>query len=491
MKKFIKITTSLAALIFIFSAALCSCDSKKENNDLQANTAENATEAATVPEIPDNLPDRDYEGYTFRIYLDENSYKDMYIDEEVGEIVDDAVYKRNKIVEERFNINFATVLHDSEWSRGMDGSKSIKAGEDAFDLMLTHARIAYQYANQNMVIDWLAEMPYANLEAIWWNQDVNDDSTMFGKLYCTAGDISYRGLNCTFCMIFNKDLFKNLALDYPYDDVVNGKWTLDKFISIVKSGSLDLNGDGQITPDADRYGLYAGNVWGYPTNILYCGGDRVIAKGTDGAPVLSVYSERTIDIFSKFFDALESGSVCVGGEAKNIWQNPGSIDIFKGGRSLFTQTGMSGLKNLRDMEEEIGVLPVPKYNESTPKYYSLVEAYGGLLTVPVTVSDFERTSIITEALCAEGYKIIVPAYYEKALKTKYSRDDESEIMLDYIKNSAVYDYGYMNYELAGDLSSVGATLVQSASPNFASLYEKNSEKALKNIDKFIEKMENS
>jgi len=492
-----KIIAFMTVLILIISMILCSCNANgnKDANSIKndSDNAQNAidgAEEATEAEIPDNLPERDFGGYNFRLYLDESNVKDMYIEEEVGEIVDDAVYKRNKVVEERFNINISTVLHPADWSRGMDGTKAIKAGDDAFDLMLTHGRIAYQYAGQDMVIDWIENMPYVDLTAVWWNQDVNNDSTMFGRLYCTAGDISYRGLRTTFCMIFNKNLFQDLGIAYPYADVVNGKWTLDKFISIVKAGMADLNGDGAMSPRDDRYGLVTGNIWGYPTSVLYCGGDRVIAKGEDGLPVLAVYNERTIDIFEKFFDMLNSGAALVGGEKNAAWGNPENVGVFRAGRALFTHDGMGAIVSLRDMEEEIGILPTPKYDEKTPKYYGLVECYGGLLTVPVTVRDYERTSIITEALCAEGYKIVIPAYYEKALKTKYARDDESEEMLDYIKYSAVYDYGYMNHTLAGDpLSSIGAILVQTNNPNFTSVYEKNVDKAQKNIDKFVLKYE--
>jgi len=485
-----RITAFLTVMVLVLSAVLCSCDSAggPEKNAGDDTPPDLAKVEETEPEIPDNLPERDFGGYNFRIYLDEGSFKDMYMEEEVGEIVDDAVYKRNSKIEDRFNISISAVLHPQQWDRGMDGAKAIKAGEDAFDLMLTHGRIAYQYAGQDLVVDWTVSLPYVDLGAVWWNQDVNGDSTMFGKLFCTAGDISYRGLSTTFCMVFNKNLFQNLAIDYPYADVEKGTWTLDKFMAIVKSGSADLDGDGVINVAKDRYGLDMGNVWGYPTSILYVGGDRIIAKGDDGLPVLALYNPRTISIFEKFFDMLGSGAACVGAEKNAVWGNPESVDVFRAGRALFTHAGMGAIVRLRDMEEEIGIVPTAKYDESTPKYYGLVEAYGGLLTVPITASDLERTSIITEALCAEGYKIIVPAYYERALKTKYARDDESESMLDYVKDGAVYDYGYLNHTIAGDLSSVGATLVQQNNTNFASFYEKNEPKALKNIEKFIDKM---
>ena len=52
----------------------------------------------------------------------------------------------------------------------------------------------------------------------------------------------------------------------------------------------------------------------------------------------------------------------------------------------------------------------------------------GTMMVPITISDPERTSIIIEALNAETYKQVVPAYYDTALKNRYSRDAESAEM---------------------------------------------------------------
>ena len=65
----------------------------------------------------------------------------------------------------------------------------------------------------------------------------------------------------------------------------------------------------------------------------------------------------------------------------------------------------------------------------------MVDGSHDILAVPITATNLERTGIITEALSAESYKRVIPAYYETALKTKYARDDESVQMLDMIANS--------------------------------------------------------
>ena len=413
----------------------------------------------------------DFGGYDFRIFAEEKHFKDLYVAEEIGEIINDAVYARNKTVEERFNINIKPVFYSSDWNRMMDGEKSITAGYDDFDIMSLHGRVAYRYTENNLIADWFTSMPYVDFDAPWWNQDIIKECSMFDKLYFASGDISYTGLGSAICLMFNKNLFQDLNIKYPYEEVVNGTWTLDKFISAVKSGAADLDGDGVITPDKDRYGFDIASVWYYPTTVLYCGGDRVVKKcEEESEPVLSLMNERTIDIFDKFFDMLKNGAACISKE--KYWGNYAGTEIFRNGRALFIDGGMESIIRYRDMEDEIGIVPVPKYDEQTPKYFTIVEAYARMITVPVTQTDFDRTSIIVEALCVEGHKTIIPAYYEKALKTKYSYDKESAEMLDYIKDGRVFDFGYLNEMMVGNLASVGAMLVREQDANFVSYYEK-------------------
>ena len=237
----------------------------------------------------------------------------------------------------------------------------------------------------------------------------------------------------------------------------------------------DIDGDGIFSPESDRYGFDILNDWAYPISVFYCGGDRVITIGEGGIPELTVYNERTVGIFDKFFDML---SVTGAAYIRN-----GEASMFRDGRSLFLSHVLSAIVEHRDMEYDIGILPNPKYDESTPKYYSNVDAGRNVFIVPVTAADTERTSIIIEALCAEGYRKVIPALYDVSLKTKHARDEESSVMIDYIKDGRVYDYGYFNNSVAGDFGYCGRNLLAVNNANFTSFYEKNADKVQKNIDK--------
>ena len=479
-------------IILLFTVLFGSCKSTDANENNPGNTNQttisdnNAVEAETTEttettEIPDNLPEMDFGGYDFRIYIrDQEHYNtDFHAESETGDLINDAVYTRNKKVEERFNISIDTIfypLNDNLTSV----SKSILAGDDAYDVIAMHGAYAFAFGAE-IAIDWFSNMPYINFDAPWWPEDIVKNLSAFGKLYCTTGDISYLGLNSSGCMMFNKDLFKNLGIDYPYEDVLNGKWTTDKFMSIVKSGMLDLDGDGVMSPSSDRYGVDIFNEWGYPITVFYSGGDRVITINADGTPELTVYNERTSNIFDKFFDLINSGGAYVrptGGGGEFIENTS-----FKSGRALILATVVSDIIRHRDLDYEVGVLPYPKYDENTPKYYANPDAGQNVLVIPKTVSDTEKISIIIEALAAESYRSVMPAFYEVSLKTKYSRDEESEAMLDYIRDGIIFDYGYFNSSVAGDLAYIGRNLYASKNPNFLSYYEKWAPKAEENIKK--------
>jgi hypothetical protein len=109
------------------------------------------------------------------------------------------------------------------------------------------------------------------------------------------------------------------------------------------------------------------------------------------------------------------------------------------------------------MDDEFGIVPYPKY-DTDDNYATITDGGAPLLIMPVTVSDPERTGAITEALCAYGAKLVIPAFYDKALKTKYARDDDSEEMMDIIKDSRVFDLGYL---AGGELQSTGYELANS------------------------------
>ena len=102
---------------------------------------------------------------------------------------------------------------------------------------------------------------------------------------------------------------------------------------------------------------------------------------------------------------------------------------------------LSHLTALRDSDLDYGILPGFKADESQEAYYAsyLPNPYG----IPVNAGDGEMSALILTALAAEGFKQVLPAYYETAIKNKYSTDEESGEMLDLMLNNVRSDGMFM------------------------------------------------
>ncbi|MDD4772978.1 MAG: hypothetical protein PHZ09_05165 [Eubacteriales bacterium] len=63
--------------------------------------------------IPDNLPEKDYDNRKFRIITRDGCSNthidDIYIIEMTGDVINDAIFTRNQLTEERFNTQITVI----------------------------------------------------------------------------------------------------------------------------------------------------------------------------------------------------------------------------------------------------------------------------------------------------------------------------------------------------------------------------------------------
>ena len=128
---------------------------------------------------------------------------------------------------------------------------------------------------------------------------------------------------------------------------------------------------------------------------------------------------------------------------------------------------------------------------SNPKYKGYYVGNKVSLTTSVlpnyaTNKNIEWSSILTEALNAETYKQVVPAYYDTALKVKLSRDAESAAMLDLLMESRVFDFGYMyNTGIAFIVQDMVSTNKNNTESAFNSKYKSAEKEWAKIIDTYL------
>ena len=489
------LTLAMLSGMFVFSCAKDDfADDKPETAPALAPEDPGAT-AETEPEtekiLPDVPGDKDYGGYEFVILAngtDYNSYwysKDIYVEDENGDAINDAVYYRNRAIEEKYNISIKGALKGDQYN---EAKKSISSGDNTYDMFTVPLQGATaQLAQDGLLMD-LKKVPYIDLEKPWWDQRANTQLSIGRKLMFTISDLLIMDKDSILMFYFNKDMIKQYALEDPYQLVREGKWTVDKMWSMAKVVTKDIDGDGQMT-DRDQYGFISqthtihGNVVG--------AGQLLIAKDENDLPAVNIQNPAVLASYEKWIEIFnDRENVFIAGDwEKNhtdIWEY--MLEMTAEARALFQFTHMDRVTTLRSYDCDFGILPNTKYDEAQTEYYNAVNGWCSTsISIPVT-SDPERTGLILEALTAESYYTLRPAYYEISLKTKFLRDNESEAMLDLILKSRCYDLG--NFYNWGGIFDTLNSLAAAKKTDFVSGYEKvlpKIESAMqKAIDNFLE-----
>ena len=162
------------------------------------------------------------------------------------------------------------------------------------------------------------------------------------------------------------------------------------------------------------------------------------------------------------------------------------LQMFSDGFGVFLTANLGDAETLRAMNDDFGILPYPKYDSNQKNYHSTSHDNLSLFEVPIDAPDPEMTAIITEAMCAESYKQVIPAFYDIALKTKAARDDDSAAMIDIIRDGLIFDWGYLHSNALGGVGHLFVELIRSNDRNFASKYDTNSATYEQKLDEVLE-----
>ena len=158
-------------------------------------------------------------------------------------------------------------------------------------------------------------------------------------------------------------------------------------------------------------------------------------------------------------------------------------NCFIEGRSLFYGEVMFHVNRLREMADDFGIIPMPKYDEAQEHYITYTNPAGLMLVIPKTTADVGCTGSVLEAMASLSHTTLTPAYYDNALKGKFARDNDSGAMLDLIFENRVYDltqiYGW------GSMPSSDNALALKGSSDLASLIAQKQSAIDTSIEKFV------
>ena len=436
-----KKTLALLLALLMLTPAAASCGNAAVETTADTAPAEETIPTETETELTDDLSPMDFGGVGFLVLSSSTGTQHTItaINEQTGDILNDAMYDRTQTVAEKYNIDFLDDhVPGDAWVSLDIFTNSVLAGDQAYDLAMLLERRAFVMTNEGYFTD-IGSLEHVNLSKPYWFQDVNKTINFTDATYISYGSAQIGMYDMTHVLCFNQNMAAYLGLESPYDLVLEGTWTLDKLQEMGQTAMRDANGDGEWGTD-DIYAIVGGRN-ALPVNFLASARVRTIEMMEDGSVNIALLTNPLIEeIFTKVSDMCwETGFWYTKSESSNTYWLTDTY--FQDDQALFADQTFYSIISLRDMVSDFGIVPFPKYTADQEQYGVMVEAGTRAMVVPTTAKDPKLCGAVLETLHWLSWRDVMPAYYEVTLKQKVSRDSISAQMLDIIMDSICYDLG--------------------------------------------------
>lgn len=466
------VKNSIALLLAALLLASCgsgtaTTQGSETTTDTQTTTAaETEEEGSGRKNAKDTLPDDlDFGGAALRIQArggDEDVRSEFYAEEATGEVVNDAVYERNNLVMERLNVVMETSLSDTT-RHGSDQDlirQTVLGGTDEYEIIANMMAYTVPLTVEGLFIDQQT-LPYLDFAMPWWNDSFMETSALYGRNFLSMGELAQTMISGTYAMFFNRTLYEEHYPEGPslFETVREGKWTLDTMLSICGEMYQDSNGNGE-ADEGDLFGNYYRNQKMLGSDA-YVGGCNIQLLTFDESGKLQYNGngERMMTFLEKTYKLIFENNNTFRGE-----YNDDTIMVPLLNRiSLFVPWMLGATTYLRDMEDDFAIIPMPKLDETQSEYSATIHDGSTVFGIPATCQNTELAAVGLEALAAESYRLVTPAYFDVALKGKYSRDAETAEMLGLLMASINPDLATIYaYLLGGPIDMIRGFLGSTA-----------------------------
>ncbi len=291
-------------------------------------------------------------------------------------------------------------------------------------------------------------------------------------MYAASSYLSYCGLHWTRVITFNKDITEDLGYSGLYDDVREGKWTLDRLHELTEGASRDLDGNGKLNTK-DMIAFTSG------TQTWYCMQEAVdipvYRHDAEGIPYLDIDIERV----TKYVDIMR---LLIKGD-DYVASGDFGIDQFKNGMAIFAYTQVGdAYDTYRISDIRYGFLPTPKLDEAQKDYINCCTDVPWGIPKNVTPEKLDIVGTVTEAMSCYNYNEVLPAYYETAIKARTADAPDDTEMLTIIADTRTISFSY-TYQLT--YNNIAADCVENGA-EVASYFKRNEKASNKLLAKLIE-----
>ena len=444
-----KRVTALLLAALILGTSLASCGESEANADNTASSGEAAVQtpaaeeaAAEVTESAtphwDTVAKPDLGGMSIIATtnnFDSNFYNVLDWEELTGENLKDAMYNRNRAVESELNCKFSVI-----YGGGTSViEQSVAAGSGDVDF-------AYNLASQGgnlLQKGYLA--PFEMLDNIdmtkpYWDQGAQKYLKILDKMYFGFVDFGFDHYDSLAVLFYNGAMIENYQLDDPHELVLENKWTIDAMEKQLAAVLTDKNGDGKYTLEDDIFGLMGREYWFQ--GFLNASGEYLVTWDKEQKNFsfnmmdenFVLVSEAITKIYNDTNDAVDFSDYDKGRIA------------FSDGRSLYYSRLLGDFRQLRENEDNYGIVCFPRYAEASDDASYFVKNPTTLFLPTVVCDsngdgrqDYDEIGSFLEAMGAYTYDITLDVYIENTVIGKGVRDQKSADMVRLMMTNRSFD----------------------------------------------------
>lgn len=294
----------------------------------------------------------------------------VYVDPEATSEFGALKAERLAEFEKLYNCKFELELVDAAEIQSKFTAAAL-SGDSIGDLVCMRGPWVNNVLNKDLILP-LDE--YFDFSKPQFSKTAKENFTRDGKTYAFSTETTNHVENVIF---FNKRIFDDLGLEYPYQLVKDKKWNIDKFTEYLQKATVVKNGETQI------YGMYGFYLNGdtLPGFLKSFGAE--FAHKTDKGYV-SGLSDPQMTTALEYVRSMQL-------DKKYIYRPSGEANwdedqtMFVEGKVAMMMNGLwvadGGLKD--KMTDDFGVVPVPLAEGETE--YSIIQPYENVWVMPASV----------------------------------------------------------------------------------------------------------
>ncbi len=416
------------------------------------------------------------------------TWEDISADELTGERYNDAMYNRNLEVEDRLDVKIVNEYREDRNTVVTTINSNVLAGDGTYDVVSSFApQISTMFAAGSFLN--MRDIPNLQTDEAWWNQSANDNLSIAGYSYTLISSLCHNAQGVAMIILFNKDMCIDYNIDLPYDYVREGTWTYDKMYEMTQVLPLDSNGDGSMD-DRDIMG-YTGQLMDVQGAMIASGVDY-FTKDENDVPLFILQNENNVNKFETLFNFFTDKTRVVLIDAYKFAGSVTGWDYwntrFLEGGTLFMREYPCNMYAYTEMEDDYGVLPMPKYDEAQSSYRCMGSKNhtSGLCVPKVFDAEAGDIGLVLDAMSYVSYVDVEPDFVRSYLESRYVRDEDSaEMMLIAIRNIH-YDPGFILGVNWSDAMSIPNNVVKSGSNTLVSSIAAKKEAVEKGIAAAVE-----